>query len=196
MKFLFDLGGVFFDWDPYHFYQNIFDDPLERQHFLDNICNDNWNLQQDAGRLIKDAEIELIRNFPNYEKEIKLYYKNHRKMFRQIFQKSVDILKDLKKKNFECFVLSNWSWETFEGMEKEYPFLYKFDGLLISGREKLIKPDYEIYKLAINRFNLIPKETVFIDDRKENIETAKKLDFLTIHLINPEIIAQEIEKFL
>ena len=196
MKFLFDLGGVFFDWDPHYFYQNIFEDPVERVNFLSNICNDNWNLQQDAGRLIKDAEIELIRNFPNYEKEIKLYYKNHRQMFRQTFKKSVDILNDLKKKNFECFVLSNWSWETFEGMEKEYPFLNKFDGLIISGKEKLVKPDYEIYKLAIYRFNLIPKETVFIDDKKENIEAAKKLNFLTIHLTNPEIINKEIKKYL
>ena len=196
MKFLFDLGGVFFDWDPHHFYKNVFDDQAERDNFLKNICNDDWNIQQDAGRLIKDAEIELVKNFPNYEKEIKLYYKNHRKMFRQIFQQSVDILNDLKEKNFECFVLSNWSWETFEGMEKEYPFLRKFDGLIISGKEKLVKPNQEIYKLAISRFNLIPNETVFIDDRKENIEAAKMLNFLTIHLTNPEIINQEINKFL
>ena len=196
MKFLFDLGGVFFDWDPHHFYKNVFDDQAERDNFLENICNDDWNIQQDAGRLIKDAEIELVKNFPNYEKEIKLYYKNHRKMFRKIFQQSVDILNDLKEKNFECFVLSNWSWETFEGMEKEYPFLRKFDGLIISGKEKLVKPNQEIYKLAISRFNLIPNETVFIDDRKENIEAAKMLNFLTIHLTNPEIINQEINKFL
>ena len=196
MKFLFDLGGVFFDWDPHYFYKNVFDDHVERDNFLQNICNDDWNIQQDAGRLIKDAEIELVKNFPNYEKEIKLYYKNHRKMFRQIFQQSVDILNDLKEKNFECFVLSNWSWETFEGMEKEYPFLRKFDGFIISGKEKLVKPNLEIYKLAISRFNLIPNETVFIDDRKENIEAAKMLNFLTIHLTNPEIINQEINKFL
>ena len=196
MKFLFDLGGVFFDWDPHHFYKNVFDDQAERDNFLKNICNDDWNIQQDAGRLIKDAEIELVKNFPNYEKEIKLYYKNHRKMFRQIFQQSVDILNDLKEKNFECFVLSNWSWETFEGMEKEYPFLRKFDGFIISGKEKLVKPNQEIYKLAISRFNLIPNETVFIDDRKENIEAAKMLNFLTIHLTSPEIINQEINKFL
>ena len=196
MKFLFDLGGVFFDWDPHHFYKNVFDDQAERDNFLKNICNDDWNIQQDAGRLIKDAEIELVKNFPNYEKEIKLYYKNHRKMFRKIFQQSVDILNDLKEKNFECFVLSNWSWETFEGMEKEYPFLRKFDGFIISGKEKLVKPNQEIYKLAISRFNLIPNETVFIDDRKENIEAAKMLNFLTIHLTNPEIINQEINKFL
>ena len=196
MKFLFDLGGVFFDWDPHHFYQHVFEDQVERDNFLNNICNDQWNIKQDAGRLIKDAEIELINNFPMYENEIKLYYKNHRKMFRQIFQQSIEILNELIEKNFECYVLSNWSWETFHGMEEEYPFLNKFNGLIISGKEKLVKPNLEIYKLAINRFNLIPKETIFIDDRKENIEAAKKLNFLTIHLTNPKIITKEIKKYL
>ena len=81
-------------------------------------------------------------------------------------------------------------------MDKEYPFLKKFDGLIISGAEKLIKPDLRIYKLAINRFNLIPEETVFIDDKKENIEAANSLGFLTIHLTNPEIITQNINKFI
>ncbi len=196
MKFLFDLGGVFFDWDPHFFYKDVFNNIDERVSFLNNICNDQWNIQQDAGRLIKDAEIVLIRDFPNYEKEIKLYYKNHRKMFRKIFKKSVDVLIDLKNKNYECYVLSNWSWETFQDMDKEYPFLNKFDGLIISGKEKLIKPDTRIYKLAINRFNLIPEETIFIDDKKENIEAAINLGFLTIHLTNPEIIKQKIDEFI
>ena len=117
-------------------------------------------------------------------------------MFRKIFQKSVEVLNDLKNKDYECYVLSNWSWETFQGMDKEYPFLKKFDGLIISGKEKLIKPDEKIYKLAINRFNLVPEETVFIDDKKENIETANNLGFVTIHLTNPEMIIQNINKFI
>ena len=92
--------------------------------------------------------------------------------------------------------MSNWSWETFQDMDKKYPFLNKFDGLIISGKEKLVKPNAEIYKLAISRFNLIPEETVFIDDKKENIEAAKKLGFLTIHLTDPEIIIHEINRFI
>ncbi len=196
MKFLFDLGGVFFDWDPHYFYKDIFNNQEERDNFLNNICNNQWNIKQDAGRLIKDAENDLIRDFPNYKNEIKLYYQNHRKMFRKIFKKSVELLIYLKNNNYECYVLSNWSWETFQGMDKDYPFLNKFDGLIISGKEKLIKPDEKIYKLAINRFNLVPEETVFIDDKKENIEAANNLGFLTIHLTNPEIIAQSINKFI
>ena len=196
MKFLFDLGGVFFDWDPNHFYKNVFENIEEREFFLAEVCNDQWNFQQDAGRTIAQAELELIPKFPHYEKEIKMYYKNHRKMIRGVFEESIDILKKLKDKNYECYVLSNWSAETFAGMTDDYPFLKLFDGLLISGEDKLMKPDSAIYELAKNRFNLNPKETVFIDDKRENIKAAKGLDFKTIHLTDPKNIEKEINQFL
>ena len=196
MKFLFDLGGVFFDWDPNHFFKNVFDDEEERKYFLTEVCNDQWNIQQDAGRSIAEAESELIPKFPHYENEIKMYYKNHRKMIRGIFEESIEALRQLKDKNYKCYVLSNWSAETFEGIPIDYPFMQLFDGLLISGEDKLIKPDQAIYELAKKRFNLDPEETVFIDDKLENIEAAQKMNFKTIHLINPKNIEMEIKKFL
>ena len=200
MKFLFDLGGVFFDWDPNYFYANVFETEDEKFFFLSEVCNDVWNIKQDAGRTIIEAESELIPKYPKYEKEIKLYYKNHRKMIRGTFEESIKVLNFLNKNNYKCYVLSNWSSETFYGphqsMLDDYPFLNKFDGLLISGEDKLIKPDPAIYELAIKRFNLIPKETVFIDDKLENINAAKDLDLNTIHLVNPNNIETEINNFL
>ena len=196
MKFLFDLGGVFFDWDPKHFYKSIFSSKKEMNYFLTYICNNEWNIKQDAGKLIKDAENELIQKFPKYSKEIKMYYANHRKMIRKIYQSSVDKLLELKSLNYLCYVLSNWSAETFVGMKDDYPFLNEFDDLLISGENKLIKPDLAIYELAISKFKLVPEKTVFIDDNLENIVVAKKLNFKTIHLIDPNMIKEEIQKFI
>jgi 2-haloacid dehalogenase len=196
MKFLFDLGGVFFDWNPNHFFINVFKESNEREYFLNEICNDSWNIQQDAGRSINEAELELIPKFPKYKSQIKMYYANHRKMIKGVFQESITILNFLKNNNYECYVLSNWSAETFEGMIEEYPFLKHFDGLLISGEDKLIKPDLAIYQLAIKRFNLVPHNCVFIDDKLENVEAAKKLNFNIIHLINPKTIGVDIKKYL
>ena len=81
-------------------------------------------------------------------------------------------------------------------MTEEYSFLKLFDGILISGEEKLTKPDLAIYKLAIKRFNLVPEKSVFIDDKLANIKTAKKLGLNTIHLTNPNTIYKDIEKYL
>jgi len=196
MKFLFDLGGVFFDWDPDYFFKNIIIDTKEREYFLTQVCNDEWNAKQDQGRLIREAENELIEIFPNYENQIKMYYKYHRKMIKKTFKNSIEVLFDLKKRNYECYVLSNWSSETFYGMIDDYPFLKKFNGLIISGEEKLLKPNPDIYNLAISRFNLKPKQTIFIDDKLININAAKKLGFKTIHLTNPLTIKDKINYFL
>ena len=196
MKFLFDLGGVFFDWDPKFFFTKIISDKEEMDFFLTKVCNDEWNLAQDSGRSIEDGEKDIIRKFPQYENLIKLYYPNHRKMIKGTFQSSIDILIKLKQDNYECFVLSNWSSETFIDIPKEFKFMENFDGLLISGEDKLVKPDPKIYLLAIDRFNLDPQNTVFIDDKLVNIEAAKKLGFKTIHLTNPNTIEVEINKFI
>ena len=88
MKFLFDLGGIFFNWDPVHFYKDIFSSKEEMNYFLNKICNDDWNLQQDSGRTIKEAESELISYHPKYKEEIKMYYLNHRKMIKNTYKES------------------------------------------------------------------------------------------------------------
>ena len=196
MKFLFDLGGVFFDWDPHYFFKDIFSDSADLEYFLSSVCNDEWNIKQDAGRIIKTAEEELIPKFPQYEEQIKLYYPNHRKMIKKVFAESIDVLHELKEKNYSSYVLSNWSAETFVGMTDDYPFLKLFDGLLISGEVKLVKPSQRIYELALQRFNLELKETVFIDDKLENVKVAKKLGFNIIHLSDPKDIKKKIKEFL
>ena len=196
MKFLFDLGGVFFDWNPKYFFEKVINNFEELDYFLNEICNNEWNIKQDAGRSIKIAEKELIAKYPNYSKQINMYYSNHRNMIKGIYQESVDVIEYLKQKKFQCFVLSNWSAETFQGMIEEYPFLKKFDGIIISGEVKIIKPDPGIYYLAINNFNLIPNETIFIDDNLDNIKAAQTIGFKTIHLKDPSIIRKEIEIFI
>ena len=137
MKFLFDLGGVFFDWNPKYFFKSIFSSNEELNYFLTHICNNEWNIKQDAGKLIKDAENDLINKFPQYSKEIKMYYSNHRKMIKGTFKSSIDQFLELKTRDYLCYVLSNWSAETFKGMEEDYPFLQSFDGIIISGEVKL-----------------------------------------------------------
>ena len=196
IKFLFDLGNVFFDWDPRHFYKDVFSNTNEMEYFLSEICNDKWNIQQDAGRSIEKAERELILLFPEYQDKIKLYYKNHSKMIKGVFETSIELLEELKKQNYLCYVLSNWSAETFLNTKEKFSFLDFFDGLVISGEEKLIKPDPIIFHLACKRFNLIPQYTVFIDDRIENIDAASRLDFQTIHLTNPDEIKLLVKKEL
>ena len=195
-KFLFDLGNVFFDWNPERILKPIFNDDERMNFFINNISFPLLDTRCDAGITIEVAVNDAIKKFPEFEKEIKLYYPNHGNMVGGFFQKTVDVFYKIKELNYPCFVLSNWSAETYEGMEEKYPFLKDFDGKIISGRDFLIKPDPAIYELAISRFNLIPEETLFIDDRLDNIEAAQNLNFQTIHLTNPSIIQDLIDPYI
>ena len=195
-KFLFDLGNVFFDWNPERILKPIFNDDERMNFFINNISFPLLDTRCDAGITIEVAVNDAIKKFPEFEKEIKLYYPNHKNMVGGFFQKTVDVFYKIKELNYPCFVLSNWSAETYEGMEETYPFLKDFDGKIISGRDFLIKPDPAIYELAISRFDLIPQETLFIDDRLDNIEAAQKLNFQTIHLTDPSLIQELIDPYI
>ena len=195
-KFLFDLGNVFFDWNPERILKPIFNDEERMNFFINNISFPLLDTRCDAGVTIEVAVNDAIKKFPEFEKEIKLYYPNHGNMVGGFFQKTVDVFYKIKELNYPCFVLSNWSAETYEGMEETYPFLKDFDGKIISGRDFLIKPDPAIYELAISRFDLIPQETLFIDDRLDNIEAAQKLNFQTIHLTDPSLIQELIDPYI
>ena len=195
-KFLFDLGNVFFDWNPERILKPIFNDDERMNFFINNISFPLLDTRCDAGITIEVAVNDAIKKFPEFEKEIKLYYPNHGNMVGGFFQKTVDVFYKIKELNYPCFVLSNWSAETYEGMEETYPFLKDFDGKIISGRDFLIKPDPAIYELAISRFNLIPEETLFIDDRLDNIEAAQNLNFQTIHLTDPSLIQELIDPYI
>ena len=195
-KFLFDLGNVFFDWNPERILKPIFNDDERMKFFINNISFPLLDTRCDAGITIEVAVNDAVKKFPDFEKEIKLYYPNHGNMVGGFFQKTVDIFYKVKNLNYPCYVLSNWSAETYEGMEETYPFLKDFDGKIISGRDFLIKPDPAIYELAISRFDLTPEETLFIDDRLDNIEAAQKLNFQTIHLTDPSLIQELIEPYI
>jgi 2-haloacid dehalogenase len=195
-KFLFDLGNVFFDWNPERVLKPIFNDDERMNFFINNISFPLLDTRCDAGITIEVAVNDAIKKFPDFENEIKLYYPNHGNMVGGFFQKTVDIFYKLKELNYPCYILSNWSAETYEGMEEKYPFLKDFEGKIISGRDFLIKPDPAIYELAISRFDLVPQETLFIDDRLDNIEAAQKLNFQTIHLTDPSLIQELIEPYI
>ena len=195
-KFLFDLGNVFFDWNPEKILKPMFNDDEKMNFFINNISFPLLDTRCDAGITIEIAVNDAIKKFPDFENEIKLYYPNHGNMVGGFFQKTVDIFYKLKELNYPCYILSNWSAETYEGMEEKYPFLKDFEGKIISGRDFLIKPDPAIYELAISRFDLVPQETLFIDDRLDNIEAAQKLNFQIIHLTDPSLIQELIEPYI
>lgn len=183
---IFDLGGVLIDWNPEHLYRKIFKDEAEMKHFLQKICTPEWNEEQDGGRTLADATSLLIKEYPEHTANIRAYYDRWPEMLGGAIEGTVDILKKLKdSKRLKIYALTNWSAETFPIALERYGFLGWFDGVVVSGTEKMRKPFPEFYRLLLERYQLKAKETVFIDDNIRNVNAAKEVGLDAIHFTSP-----------
>ena len=176
---IFDFGGVLIDWDPYYLYQNLIQDKGELDFFLNNVCSSEWNLKQDAGRSFGEGTKELADKFPQYKNEISMFYSDWIKIIGGEIEENTYLLTGLKN-NFRLFGLTNWSAETFPLVYDKYPFFEVFEGIVVSGKEKLVKPNEGIYKVLLNRYKLKACESLFVDDNQDNIDAANNLGFETI----------------
>ena len=192
---IFDLGGVLVDWNPEYVYLNEFDGDRKKMNwFFDNICTSDWNEEQDGGKLIKIATKERIKLFPEHEKLIKMYYGRWEEMLKGEIIESVNILKKLKSKNYKLIALTNWSFETFPVAIRRFDFLKLFDGIVVSGKIKMLKPFKDIYNYTINKHKLSPSECVFIDDRVSNVQGAINCGIKGIHFQSSKQLIIELKK--
>lgn len=193
-KIIFDLGGVLVDWNPKYLYRNIFDNDAEMEHFLENVCTPDWNEEQDGGRTIKEATETLIKEHPEHEQNIRLYYDRWEEMLGGVIEGTVEVLRKLKEsEKFEIYALTNWSEETFPIALQRYEFLHWFDGIVVSGTEKKRKPFPDFYHVLLDRYNVKAEEALFIDDNLRNVNAAKQIGVDSIHFANPDQLIEELQ---
>ncbi len=183
---IFDLGGVLVDWNPEYLYTKIFkNDTKKMTWFLNTICTPAWNMEQDAGRTFKEGAEILILEYPEYEKEISLFFERWEEMLIGEKEDTVLILNSLSDfSEVKLYALTNWSAETFPIAKQRFDFLKRFEGIVVSGEEKTRKPFSKIYKITLDRYNLSPENCLFIDDSLENVEAARVLGINAIHFTN------------
>lgn len=195
---IFDLGGVLVDWNPQYLYRKIFNNDEQKvTWFLNNVCTPDWNAAQDAGRTIAEANALKIVEFPQYEKEILSFYERWEEMFSGPITENVKLFKKLKVSgNYKIYALTNWSAEKWDKGVALFPFFKDFDGVVVSGQEKMRKPFPEIYKLILKRYAITPIKTIFIDDNMENIVTANSLNINGIHFTKNLSLTQKLNSLL
>ena len=189
---VFDIGGVLIDWNPRHLFRKVFESDEEMEWFLSNICTYEWNVQQDGGKLFSVATAELSAKYPDYSDKIAMYYGRWTEMLGGEIKGTVRIFHELKSKGMPLYALSNWSHEAFPVAYERYGFMKLFDGLVVSGYEKLLKPDHAIYRVLMERYGINPAESVYIDDNRPNAEAAGELGFHAIHFLSPDQLREEL----
>lgn len=173
---IWDLGNVLIRWDPRNLYQKYFPgDAAGMEHFLAQVCTPAWNELQDAGRSIVAAEAELLAQHPAHAELIRAFYGEWESMLGGAIDANVAVLKKLHARRLPIYALSNWSAETFPRAKDQFPFLNLFTGVVLSGHERLIKPDPSFYQILSERYGLDLERCVFIDDAPKNIAAARAL---------------------
>lgn len=189
---VFDLGGVLIDWDPRYLYRTLFADEVAMEDFLTTVTTPEWNRAQDAGRPWSEAVEELAARHPEKRELIEAYRGRWPEMLGGPIEPTVDILRDLRATAVRLYALSNWSAETFAIARPRYPFLEWFDGIVISGEEGVIKPDARIFQVLLERYDLRPEETAFIDDHAPNVDAAAALGMQALRFTDAETLRSEL----
>ncbi len=190
---IFDLGGVLIDWNPRHLYRKLFDNEERMEHFLKEVCPLSWNAEMDRGKPFATAVAERQALYPAYAEEIAAYQHRWPEMLIGPVGGTVKILESLREQSIPLYALTNWSTETFGYAQEGYPFLKYFRDILISGVEKLVKPEPEIYQRILTRNQLQAENCVFIDDSPKNVTAAEVQGIKALHFQNPAKLKEELQ---
>lgn len=189
---VFDLGGVLIDWNPRRLYRKLLPDAASVEAFLAEVCTTEWNHQQDEGRTCAEAIAELSARHPDRAELIAAYYGRWEEMLGGAIDGTVAILDALDAARVPLYALSNWSRETFPIARARFPFLARFRGILVSGEERLAKPDPRIYRLLLDRYRLDPAGCLYIDDQPPNVEAARAAGMTGIRFETAEELRREL----
>ncbi len=192
---VFDVGGVLLDWNPLNLLIDMFD-PKRAKILKANMMDSKYWADLDKGILPIERAVEVFsKNIPEMKKEIE-FALNGFIDYLPVIEENVDILYKLAKDDYRLFVLSNFHDDSFTKAYKKFDFFQIFEGLVISSRVKMIKPDKEIYRYLLRKYGLNPIETVFFDDSEDNVKSALELGFIAVHVPNPKHLTKFYEKEL
>ncbi len=192
---IFDLGNVLLKFKPEEFLLQFTSDKEYIKQFVPKITRSQLWLDLDRGlESLENAEIIFISTYPEEKDFISLFFNHWMEMLTPI-EENISILLDLKESGYKTYILSNFIKETLKFVKDKFDFFTLFDGQIISGEEKVIKPDKAIYETLLRRYQLIPEESLFIDDILFFLKPAKKLGISTIWNRPHTDLRKELKKF-
>ena len=191
---VFDIGQVLIEWDPRHLYRDLFEGYEDlMEHFLETVCTPAWNLEQDRGRPWDAAVATLTADHPDCAELIRAYHERWEEMVPGPMPGTPEILLALKERGTPLYSITNFSAEKFALTRRRFDFLNVFDGIVVSGEERLVKPDPAIFRLLLDRYGLAAADCVFIDDSAANVEVARRVGMVAHHFTGADRLRGELE---
>jgi 2-haloacid dehalogenase len=192
MNVVFDIGNVLVLWEPRALYRKIFATEEEVEWFIANVCNHDWNMEQDRGRSFAEAVIEASARFPQHADAIAAYDQRWHETVPGSITGSVEILEELHARGTPLYAITNFNQHKFKETVERFPFLRRFRDIVVSGDERVLKPDPAIYRRLLERNRLTAADCVFIDDSAKNVTGAEAVGMRGIHFTGPEALRAEL----
>lgn len=170
---VFDVGNVLYSWDIRALYAKLIPDSAHLDWFCKNVVTPEWHFQHDAGRPVAQTVPELVAAFPHERALIEAYVPRWLETIPGPVPGMIALVNELNARGVPLYAITNFSHEFWPRFRATAPVFAHFRDVLVSGEERLVKPDPAIYALATERFGIDPATSLFIDDRAENVEGAR-----------------------
>ncbi len=189
---VFDVGRVLIQWDLRHLFAKLIDDPRELDRFLGEILTEEWHFQHDAGRALDDMVPELQARHPDHADLIQAYRDRFLETIPGPVPGSWDLVDALAARGVPLYAITNFGAEFWDRFRPTAPVLDHFRDIVVSGRERLAKPDPAIFHLAAERFGHAPARMLFIDDNAANIVAAQRLGWQGHHFSDAPALERDL----
>jgi 2-haloacid dehalogenase len=159
---VFDVGNVLYSWDPRLLYERLIDDDRALDAFLRDVVTHDWHFQHDAGRPFAETSAELCALYPEHRDLIECWGPRFNESLGPPLAGMVELVEEPDE-----------FWTPFR--QSQAHVFDRFRDIVVSGTERLVKPDPAIYRLAVTRFGVPAEAAIFVDDRAENVAGAESI---------------------
>ena len=190
---VFDVGRVLYQWDLRFLFARLIPDPARLDWFVTTVVTPEWHFQHDAGRPIAEMVAERSTEFPAEAALIEAYAARFNESIPGPVPGSLELVERLLARGVPMHAITNFGADTWAGFRPTAPVFDSFRDIVVSGVEKLAKPDPAIYALAERRFGYAPQAMLFIDDSLPNVEAARVRGWHAHHFVDAAGLEAELQ---
>lgn len=189
---VFDVGRVLVQWDLRFLFGKLIDNPARLEWFVTTVVTPEWHFQHDAGRPLDEMIPERIAQFPECTDLIEAYRQRFGETIPGAIPGSLELVEALAARGVPLYAITNFGAEFWAPFRAEWPVFDQFRDIVVSGVERIAKPDAAIYALAARRFGHAPEAMLFIDDNAENIAAAQACGWQVHHFVDAARLAADL----
>jgi 2-haloacid dehalogenase len=191
---VFDVGKVLFEWDLRHLFRKLIADPDELEWFVNTVITPEWHYDHDKGRRIAETIPERIARFPEHEPLIRAFAERFDETIPGPVPGSLELVEALHARGVPLYAITNFSADFWPPFRASQPVFDRFRDIMVSGVEKVWKPDPAIFALAAARFGHAPGAMLLVDDNADNVASALACGWQAHHFAGAADLANELRR--